>query len=269
MPEQQLRWQLAPAGAAEAVQSSPSRAQLAPASLLLHLPQTGSATRQATRAVMTSSALMCLASASARATSQQPGAVRRGRRGRSRAVLQTPASCARLCPDRSTHTMDPRRVPVLPPALPMAVCVRRVTCGPKAFTCRQRCMELGINPTDALELPAPASCPYERECYAVLRPPCCQAGSHAHVCAIASTRLDNRMCCCCCSVAGWLAQSRTTRSTTWQASSSTPPAGLWMWPRSAHGQAACGSRSPASYTSMVSSTRRHQSAHTCEGAAAC
>lgn len=41
---------------------------------------------------------------------------------------------------------------------------RRVTCGPmQPFTCRQKCMELGINPTDALELPKPITCPYERE----------------------------------------------------------------------------------------------------------
>lgn len=44
--------------------------------------------------------------------------------------------------------------------------VRRVTCGPiKPFSCRQKCMELGVNPTDALELPTQISCPYERECH--------------------------------------------------------------------------------------------------------
>jgi hypothetical protein len=31
------------------------------------------------------------------------------------------------------------------------------------FTCRQKCMELGVNPTDALELPKAITCPYERE----------------------------------------------------------------------------------------------------------
>lgn len=39
----------------------------------------------------------------------------------------------------------------------------RVTCGPKHFTCRQKCMELAYNPTEALVLPTPISCPYDRE----------------------------------------------------------------------------------------------------------
>jgi len=49
------------------------------------------------------------------------------------------------------------------PLLWVLVC--RVTCGPmQPFSCRQKCMELGVNPTDALELPTPATCPYERKC---------------------------------------------------------------------------------------------------------
>ncbi|GBF98544.1 pantothenate synthetase [Raphidocelis subcapitata] len=37
----------------------------------------------------------------------------------------------------------------------------RVTCGPKRFTCRQKCAELAFNPIDGLALPAPISCPYD------------------------------------------------------------------------------------------------------------
>jgi hypothetical protein len=45
----------------------------------------------------------------------------------------------------------------------------RVTCGPmQPFTCKQKCMELGIDPTDALELPTPITCPYERKTVACI-----------------------------------------------------------------------------------------------------
>ncbi|KIZ05690.1 hypothetical protein MNEG_2267 [Monoraphidium neglectum] len=41
------------------------------------------------------------------------------------------------------------------------VTTARVTCGPKRFTCRQKCAELAYNPTDALAMPAPITCPYD------------------------------------------------------------------------------------------------------------
>jgi len=41
------------------------------------------------------------------------------------------------------------------------VTAARAACGPKRFTCREKCMELAFNPTDALELPKPISCPFE------------------------------------------------------------------------------------------------------------
>ena len=44
------------------------------------------------------------------------------------------------------------------PALPLST---RVTCGPKKFTCRQKCAELAYNPIDALVLPTPIMCPYD------------------------------------------------------------------------------------------------------------
>ncbi|GBF93077.1 hypothetical protein Rsub_05688 [Raphidocelis subcapitata] len=41
------------------------------------------------------------------------------------------------------------------------VTTARVSCGPKKFTCRQKCAELAYNPTDALPLPTPIGCPYD------------------------------------------------------------------------------------------------------------
>lgn len=41
------------------------------------------------------------------------------------------------------------------------VTAARAACGPKSFTCNDKCAELAYNPTDALELPKPISCPYE------------------------------------------------------------------------------------------------------------
>lgn len=55
----------------------------------------------------------------------------------------------------------------LPCAMQSMSC--RVTCGPmQPFTCKQKCMELGIDPTDALELPTPITCPYERKTVACI-----------------------------------------------------------------------------------------------------